>query len=323
MATRVAEVRSMTGAVAQEAILSVAADRVRAPVFETRPWLTAWWDSFGRDEQTVALVADEGDSRWILPLYVDAGDHEPTVRWLGYPFVDRATVLGDRSTLSWPAAARLAEALMSLGMPVELDALDPDHESTARLLHTLEASGWAITDEACPMLALGDRVDRSRKNLTRFGRRFPAARMLLMSGPALTRSVVSEFVQCRQQRWQADGRWHELPPVEHRPEFVDLFGSLIEVLALQGSARLLRLEVDGVVLAQDLHLGVPTMPLLYFRTYDRAYAAHSPGRALLDQYVVWAAGAGCEAVDLGRGAEQYKYDLGGDTSNVAEAIWRP
>lgn len=323
MATRVVEVRSMKGAIAREAILSVAANHARAPVFETRPWFTAWWESFGRHEQTVALIADEGDSRWILPLYVDTRDNEPTVRWLGHPFVDRATVLGDRSPLSRSAAALLVEALMSLGTPVELDALDPGDESTARLLHTLGACGWVVTDEACPMLALGDRVDRSKKNLTRFARRLPAARMRLTSGPELTRSIVSEFVRRRQQRWQADGRWDELPPVEHRPEFVELFGRLTEVLAQQGSARLLQLEVDDVVLAQDLHLGIPAMPLLYFRTYDRAYAAHSPGRALLDQYVVWAAGASCAAIDLGRGDEQYKYDLGGDTSNVAEAIWRP
>lgn len=323
MATRVAEIRRLTGAVAEAAILMVAADRARAPVFERRPWLTAWWESFGRDERTVALVADEGDSRWILPLYLDVRGDEPTVRWLGHPFVDRATVLGERSPLSWSAVALLAEALMSLGTSVELDALDPGHVSTARLLRTLEASGWAVTDEACPMLPLGERVGRSEKNVTRFARRFPAARMRLTSGPELTQPIVSEFVRRRQQRWQADGRWGELPQVEHRPEFVDLFGRLIEVLARQGSARLLQLKVDGVVVAQDLHLGVPAMPLLYFRTYDRAFAAYSPGRALLDQCVVWAAGVGCEAIDLGRGGEQYKYDLGGDTSNVAEAIWQP
>lgn len=95
-------------------------------------------------------------------------------------------------------------------------------------------------------------------------------------------------------------------------------------LADEERARIWQLQVAGVVVAQDLHLGEPRRPLLYMRAFDAEWAALSPGKVLLEQVLrILHDQERIEILDSGRGDESYKMALRADDTAVLNAASAP
>ncbi|MQA82224.1 MAG: GNAT family N-acetyltransferase [Streptosporangiales bacterium] len=310
-------VRVLEGTAARASI-EAAAHKADRPVFDSTPWYSAWWHSFGDAEQALAL-APEGRAGWLVPLSLTREAGQVTLRSCGEPLADRHSVLGSGATLDRNDAAQIVTTLASLGYEVLMEGLSGDDPATGRVIQAMRDAGWHVEPEACPLLDARRRVAAADRRVRRFSRSFPEADVALIGGNNLTQTLVAEFLARRATRLVETGRWDDFPFFQKRPEFGERFTRLVLELAAKDCARILALRIRDWIVAEDLYIGPPERPVLYFRTYAPELARYSPGRTLLDHAVGHPVHQACHAIDLGRGGEPYKFDAGGDDSFVISA----
>lgn len=285
----------------------------RDGVFVSAAWAVSAWRHLVELGRPLVLAVEIGPDTWWLPL----AEHLGEVQLSGAPFGDHHDLTGPRGAGRAGAATAMVHALEGLAEEVRLHALAPGGALLAAL-H--ERRGWTVDSEPSPLIPstriVGPGATRRLRRIERLG----PSQIEVCQLDDLDEPRVRAFADARRQVWRARGR--ECPPLERLPGFDAFLAESVAALARDARARLWQLCVADVVVAQDLHLGPPEMPLLYMRAYDPVWAALSPGRVLLEQTLHLLHSQGVDVLDSGRGDEPYKLAIGGDTSTVHNAARR-
>lgn len=138
--------------------------------------------------------------------------------------------------------------------------------------------------------------------------------------PDRLHDTVGRFVADRLGAWRQRGRLHELPTADRHPASAEFLSTVAAALARRGQCFLTRLHLDGRALAQALYFRDGCTDLMYMTTYEPEYARYSPSHLLFIESAATAAREGITTIELGRGDEQYKLDLGAELSYLREVI---
>lgn len=257
-------------------------------------------------------IAVEREERLLglLPLAVHEGKAgSRIVRFAGAPHNDMTDLMVFPGASPDVAVAAL-EALQRLheeGYSLRLDALDPDG--------ALAGAGppvqleWAI-DEPAPVVDLkgswrSGASSRRRKQWDRKLRRLDEAHTVdfqVIDGPRMLEELTL-FGHLREARRLATAREPDLPPVP-------FFEAVVQRFCRSGACAFFEMVVDGVPVARDLYLLDSPVAMMWLRALDPAWQQTPCGHLLLRKTAELLTAAGYETLDLGRGAETYKFFFG-------------
>jgi CelD/BcsL family acetyltransferase involved in cellulose biosynthesis len=115
--------------------------------------------------------------------------------------------------------------------------------------------------------------------------------------------AMGQFFQCYAEQWGQGGR----PHVMQNPETRSYYSALAEAAARLDKLRFTALEVDGEPWHWHLGLEHRGALLWYKMTYDLRFSQFSPGMLHLSLLVEDGIASGTRYLDLGCGAEDYKF----------------
>ncbi|MYW10169.1 GNAT family N-acetyltransferase [Streptomyces sp. SID2563] len=299
---------------------------IAATEFCRPEWVLSAWNSLPElGKPAVAVVRD--DDAWAAAALTEAGEPGAgTLTFAGQPLGDEHDLVLHRPD----QAGELVTALVGLledvaaegGKKVTLDALAPDGRLTRELRRSPR---WALEAEAAPVITPA----LARVNAARHARRMRylggrgSLTFGVVTGDELTVTEGERFLRTRFENWTRQGRIDQLPAVERLPGFPHFMGTMMWGLAQRNMARLWVLELDGLRIAEDLHVGPPEDPLLYMRSYSTDFRKYSPGRILLEETLGQLAARDCARLRTGRGDELYKLDAGAGQECVLRAEFAP
>lgn len=131
-----------------------------------------------------------------------------------------------------------------------------------------------------------------------------------VTGPAQLSASLPLFVAARLAAWSHRGRLDELPAMDRHVRFSDFITEVATGLSSRGLCYLAVLSLDGNAVAQSLLFRTPGADLLYMSTYRPDMARYGPSHLLLAEVAAAAFTEGVRVIELGRGDEPYKFDLG-------------
>lgn len=131
-----------------------------------------------------------------------------------------------------------------------------------------------------------------------------------VTDPGSLRNAVATFVTDRLDAWRQRGRLHELPHADRLPRFREFLSAVAAGLARRGQCFLTQLLLDDRPLARALYFRRKQTDLLYMSTYEQEYSWYSASHLLLIESAAIAAQEGITTIELGRGDEPYKFNLG-------------
>ena len=296
-------------------------------VFAT-PWLQRiWWSHFGQGWRLrITSVRDNDTLLGLAPLMQRNGD----LRLLG------DTDLFDYTDFIVPEATTggFYEAL--------LDHLDdepwhtltlksiPEASPTLRELpRVVEGRGLACElkeEDKAPVVSLPSTWDEYLAGLSKKGRhelrrklrrleKAGDAHQLICSNPETLAGCMKEFFRLHRASSQEKDEFLT-------PEREGFFSEAALELARRGQFKLFFLELDGERVACCICFDYGDTYFLYNSGYDPGYSALSVGLLNKALTIKEAIEAGRQSFDFLRGAERYKYDLGGQDRSVYEMTIR-
>jgi len=269
------------------------------------------------------LVAIEVEGRLVglLPLALHRGGPHPVVSFAGAPHNDLNDLMVSPGAPSTVATAALdaLDALCGEGWEVRLDAVDPDGAlfgaDSAGPGPRLEWDG----DEPAPAIDLGGpwRAASSGRRRRQWGRRLRRLQEAhdIAFGWIEGAQMVDElaaFGRLREARRLVTGRAPDQPPV---PFYEDV----VRRLHGSGGCAYAEMSVDGTPVARDLYLLDPPVALMWLRALDPEWQRFPCGHLLLRETAESLAVDSYETLDLGRGAEAYKFFFGADDRELLSA----
>jgi CelD/BcsL family acetyltransferase involved in cellulose biosynthesis len=273
-------------------------------------------------------IAVEGEGRLLglLPLAVsrqEGGDR--IIRFAGAPHNDMTDLMALPGSSPGVAVAVL-ETLQSLhdeGYLLRLDALDPDGH-LAGAGPPVEALEWE-TDESAPIVDLdgtwrAGASHQRRKQWERKLRRLREAHTVdfrMVGGPEMV-DELALFGRMREARRLATSREPDLPPTP-------FFEAVVRLLCRSGACAFFEMIIDGVPAARDLYLLDSSVAMMWLRALDPAWQGFPCGHLLLGRTAELLGEEGYETLDLGRGAETYKFFFNARERRLltARSILRP
>lgn len=283
--------------------------RPPASLSGSRRWSAAAFEA-AHPEAEPMLVAVEGEGRLLglLSLAVHAGKGgERIIRFAGSPHNDMTDlmVLPGSSPGVAVAALRALQRLHEEGYSLQLDALDPGG-SLAAGGPPVEALEWGI-DEPAPVVDLtgpwhSGASHRRRKQWERKLRRLDKAHAVefrVIDGPRMIEELAM-FGRLREARRLATAREPDLPPTP-------FFEAVVGRLCRSGACAFFEMTIDGVPVARDLYLLDSPVAMMWLRALDPAWQQTPCGHLLLRKTAEILAEREYETLDLGRGAEVYKF----------------
>jgi CelD/BcsL family acetyltransferase involved in cellulose biosynthesis len=283
--------------------------RPPASLCGSRCWFTAAFEA-AHPEAEPMLIAIEREDRLLglLPLAVHKGEGtDQIVRFAGAPHNDMTDlmVLPGSSPDVAVVALEMLQRLHEDGYLLQLDALDPNG-ALAAAGPPVEALEWG-TDESAPIVDLegpwhSGASRQRRKQWERKLRRLSEAHTVdfqVIDGPRMIEELTL-FGDLREARRLATSREPDLPPAP-------FFEAVVHRLWRSGACAFFEMIVDGVPVARDLYLLDSGVAMMWLRALDPAWQRAPCGHLLLRRTAELLAGAGYETLDLGRGAETYKF----------------
>jgi len=308
--------------------------RSDALVFQSHPWISAWWASVpDRERRALAIVlAWRGDTLvGVLPL--------ATVRRKGFRVLEWAAkdcsdfgdaVLADRTNAGlvrrmWQQASRAGGFDLAY-----LNRLLPDAAARAlltsisgstrlRLNHRDEAN-WRVRGPWPTGQAWFDaQSKKTRQNYRRgqksMGEHGPLTFRLLDPEEPLDR-VLDTLTQFK-RAWLAT---HNLPSTAFYDEGSQALPAMVRVLQETGLLHAFVLECGGALVAVSINFVQAGTMMAFVTTYDPAFERGSPGMVLMMDYIMWSIDRGLHTVDFLCGDEGFKGRFGTESLTLASMM---
>ncbi len=315
------------------------AKRGSAGVFSSPAWaLSAWKWLPQLGAPLLVSVFDRETLVGILALTIEERRTGTIVRCAGTPLGDRYDALV-RPESKREAMVGILTGLRNCladGGTAALSELDPrGYLALSLTSHRFAAARRGLrierrTSEPSPWVHLPthDRVDtlwsasrlKSWRNRWRWLANRGRVAVTRVNGPAEIATEVPEFVRRRLGFWAERGKLELLPDVERAPQFPSFLAEACSALASHGGCFLTHLTVNDNPIASDLYFRVPGVDILYMRSFDPAWAAGSPGHLLFAETARTSSLENVRAVELGRGDEPYKRQIGGVMGKLLDVV---
>ena len=298
------------------------ADADPAP-FSRRAWLAPWWTAFGtRRGLRTCTVWDDAELIAALPMCDDgarrltgtANAHTPTYR-----------------PLARDAAARagLADALVSSGAELRLDAVPAEEPDTRAVLHGVAARGARSVLEpgyVSPIVDTRGSFDAYReglksrwRELERRGRKMAReheVKTMAVAPPGNLDRELAEGLELEAAGWKGQKRTAVLSD----PATVAFYHEMARAFHDRGELRLSSLRMDGRLVAFDLALLHRGRYFLLKTAYDESLRTLSPGLVLRRAVVEQCFALGLEAHEfLGTDMEWKRLFATGERRHF---VWR-
>jgi CelD/BcsL family acetyltransferase involved in cellulose biosynthesis len=282
--------------------------RPPASITGSRPWAEAALQSVDRGCTPAPItLVEHGRLLGLLNLVREERAATRVLRFAGSPSNDLTDVLSlpGHETAVGAAAAGALHDLAACGWSLELDDVDP--YGTLALADT-GVLPWETASPA-PVLDLHDAAAtpsaRRQRRLDRSLRRLRDLHTVEIRkvdrGGVL--EALADFVAVREVRLRALDRDPQDPPIS-------FLTAVVQRLAPSGRCAFMELAVDGHVVARDLYLLDGRVAMLWLRALDMEWLHASCGHLLLRESARSLAAEGFMELDLGRGAEPYKFSFG-------------
>ncbi|MGD9891492.1 MAG: GNAT family N-acetyltransferase [Dehalococcoidia bacterium] len=303
------------------------AGRLPRPLPFHRPaWHRIWWSHFGDGREPLYLaVREDGALAAVVPLMRD-GD---TLAVAGDPRICDYTDIPIASAASPSLLTVVLDALEPMpwqtlhlwGLPEDAPALAITRDWAASRGHDVEIDFEAVCPRIAPLadwdgylasLSKKDRHELKRK-MRRFQESGSDVRIRILTTPAEVDAALEPFFHLHRVS-RHDKAEFMTPAMEafFRDMAVDLAGDDL--------VRLYLIEVDEQPAAALLAFRSGDELLLYNSGYDPAFAQASVGIVSKAMALQSAIADGVRTFDFLRGAEPYKYDLGG-TDRIVRQLW--
>lgn len=302
----------------------------QATPFGQPSWVLPWWRQ--RREENISWLCfamrEDGELSGLLPLVrcVDT-----VIRFAGYDLCDAvgAVTRPDSIANLWQFAVdwmrgQLAPAVVdlpvlaahdrvSLGfMGREASDVDMDPGAVINLPSTWE-------DYLAHFSA--KRRKGWQYELRRMERDLGRPDFEVTTDSSLLRQHLHAFWELRERSWTQQGRYAELADHVRGIRLLDFLNALADAAPEDPStARVARLLVTGRLAATAVLLKTGPRIWVPMTTYDPELARYRPGYHLLLRCVRHAIGESCAALEMGRGVEQYKFDLGAHRYELTNTV---
>lgn len=292
-------------------------------IFSTRQWQQTWWRCFGEDRALrICVVSEDEEVVGIVPLVGLEGDPDAQSLQL----IGGADVADYLDVIAEPG--REQEVLAAVLDALKWKVLDlhviPEASPTRPALERLAAErGYQLVQEVedvCPLFQLPSTWDdylaylskKNRHELRRKMRRLEReaeVRLRVTHDIAALADDVDTFITMHRTSEGRKGRFMDA-------RMTEFFHALARICFMEKWLHLAFLDIDGVLAATTLSFKYNDTLALYNSAYDAALRRLSPG-VILTAYVIRGAIAeGFQIFDFMRGDERYKYDLGGQDTQV-------
>lgn len=299
-------------------------------IYTSPEWCLAAWNAFpDLGAPHLATVMDGGTLLGLLPLTSQDNGHRLT--WAGSPLGDEHDARIDaRCRADETAAALLRSAAIAAGADTTPGLTDV--RSAAALTSVVSsrpgcpAPVLLLRENDAEFGPLGcipgwsrDRrrgLRAARRNLDQAGK----VTFERVSDPARLSATLPAFVASRLGAWRDRGRLEELPVMDRHPSFPDFIANAAAGLSSRGLCYLAVLNLDGHAIAQSLLFRIPGADLLYMSTYRHDMARYGPSHQLLAEVAAAAFAEGVRVIEMGRGDEPYKFDLGAEQRHLRDLL---
>lgn len=291
--------------------------RPPATLMMSRDWVTTAFETVDADSEPFLVAARDGAQLvGLLPLARRQGERAPVLEFAGAPHHDLTDLL------ALPGReAEAAEAVLGFLKEVDDAEIDLDDIDPTGVLASSDSDGivdWRASSSTS-VLDLREawecRVSkRRRKRLNKDMRRLRESHRVeieQVKGRAVV-AALPGFVARRRLHLEARGRPLDQPPVP-------LLEGVVSRLAPTGRCALVELRVDGVTAAADLLLLDRPVAMSWVCLLEADWRQYSCGNLLLRETALMLRAEGYELLDLGRGDEPYKFEMGAGGGTLLRA----
>ncbi len=318
-------VRDEAGLVQLENAWAHLLDRSHATIFASFPWNLAWWHAFGQDRRPFVLVAADpaGELRGIAPLMLSHAGPLRRLEFLSTGLSDAGDFVLDQEH-ALPVAQAIFANLRLRRRQWDLLDLDevPLYSPLASWLEHGRPPGFhtiCLPRTDAPFVALPDTWEaytatlhrKQRQHLEGFARRViqeTGAHFRLVTSADEAPDAVDRFYKLHRARWST--KEDALNPEHLAPSFLPFLQEACRRSAAAGYLRLAELYVGDDVISSWISFQVNTRLNGYMTGFDPAWSKERPGKLLHGFVVRQALFEHVRELDFGRGAEEYKFEMG-------------
>jgi CelD/BcsL family acetyltransferase involved in cellulose biosynthesis len=286
-----------------------------ATVFQTWPWIHAWWNTYGEPNRAF-LVFLHADDRLIgiAPLYRKTVGTEDEIAFMGHGRADYLDLIArdaDRQRVAEAVFAALgAEPGWSLA---RLRNIPADSPTAHQLPAAARSVGlWVLRDpdEVCPVLVRDGReptpeallrkyrVRRAANGLRRMGR----FEVVDLTDVEAARAQLPGFFEQHVRRWQNT----PTPSLFLDPQNRQFYEQMVAQLMPTGHLLFTVARLDGRPIACHFGFDFGGRVFWYKPAFDPAFASRSPGTTLLEHLIRLMVDRGRWELDFTIGDEPFK-----------------
>ncbi|MEA2573998.1 MAG: hypothetical protein QOH93_1296 [Chloroflexia bacterium] len=294
-------------------------------IFTSFPWNVAWWHAFGGDDHLYVLVASDvgGDVRGIAPLMLVRQGGVRRLEWIGTGLSDTGDFVLDESCAGPVIEAMLAH-LQQRRRDWDLLDLDevPPYSLLACWLESHQPTGLRsvrLPRTDCPYIAVPSTWEeytqtlqrKPRQHLESFARRVveeSRAYFRMVTDEAEVAGGVARFYELHRARWATKD--DQLNPEHTDPRFLAFLQEACSRSAAHGFLRLAELCAGDATVSSWISFNVNGRWNGYMTGFDPKWSSKRPGKVLHGFVMRQALAEHARELDLGRGNEGYKYEMG-------------
>ena len=294
-------------------------------IFLTPQWQGAWWQAFGSGSQLLLLsVQRDTELMGIVPLM----RQEEKISFIGSSDVCDYMDLIARRGQEVAIFSQLLDYLEPMDWnSIDLQSLLPHSLALSHFAPLAQQRGYLVEitrEDVSPQLFLPSSWEKYLSQLKRKDRHELKRKLRRLDQVKSTRFyTIAEKGQLRQELagffelFKLSGGEKAGFMTDQRRDF---FEAMSHSLAEEGYIRLSFLEVGGILVASALCFDYENELYLYNSGYDPAYASLSVGLLLKVFCLKEGILEGKRRFDFLRGAEPYKYDLGGQDVPIYRCV---
>jgi CelD/BcsL family acetyltransferase involved in cellulose biosynthesis len=293
-------------------------------IFSSFPWNAAWWHAFGGNRLYIMVATDAaGQARGIAPLMLGRNGPLRKLEFIGTGLSDTSDFVLDAECAE-PVAQAIFASLRRHRREWDLLDLDevPPYSPLPGLLGSRKPPGLhliSLPRTDCPYIPLPATWEeythtlqrKPRQHLESFARRIvqeTGAYFRLVTSEADAPAAVNRFYKLHLARWATK---EDALNSEHRsPSFLPFLQEACARSAAHGLLRLSELCVGDDTIASWISFQVNGRLNGYMTGFDPEWSNKRPGKILHGFVVRQALAEHSRELDFGRGAEEYKYEMG-------------